>query len=332
MLPLLVVAAAQDKPTFSVDVKVVNVLATVRDAKGALINSLGKDDFVLEVGGQPQEIRYFSRQTDQPLVMGLLVDTSGSQRRLIDEERYASSLFVDQVMREEDRAFLIKFDFEAELLQDLTGSREMIKRGLDQLEAPPMMRNRILPNWQFPRGGGMGRRGPGWPGGGTGWPGGRDERRGRVPPLGSSMRGGTKLYDAVFLAADEVLKPQAGRKAIILISDGVDQGSKLGIDRAIEACQRADTIVYAIRYAENDNGKAPLDQMAEETGGRSFDVTAKQPLERIFAQIQDELRNQYSIGFTAPEDAGEGFRTIKLRTRNPKDKVAARAGYYPKPS
>ena len=209
--------AAQDT-TFSTDVKVVNVLATVRDKHGQIIANLNKDDFTLEEDGRMQAIRYFSRETNLPLTLGLLIDTSLSQRHVLSAERSASYSFLDHVLREDkDTAFVIHFDREVELLRDLTSSRKDLQAALSQLEMP------------------SGGRGGGYP-----YPSGSRGRRG----------GGTILYDAVLLASDELMKKQRGRKAVIVLSDGVDTGSKVSLARAIESAQRADTLVYAILFAD----------------------------------------------------------------------------------
>jgi len=312
--------------TFSTDVKVVNVLVTVRDKHGQIIANLNKDDFTLEEDERPQAIRYFSRETNLPLTLGLLIDTSMSQRRVLGAERSASDRFLDQVLREDkDMAFVIHFDREVELLRDLTSSRKDLQAALSQLEMP------------------SGGRGGGYPLGSRG-------RRG----------GGTMLYDAVLLASDELMKKQHGRKALIVLSDGVDTGSKVSLARAVESAQRADTLVYAILFADEQaygrggmgggprmgrrgpyggggrrppqsrpDGKKILEQMAKETGGAFFEVSKKQPIEHIYERIQEELRNQYSLGYT-PErpDAGPGFRKIRV-TAKPKGLVVqAREGYY----
>ncbi len=227
---------AQDVPTFSSDVKVVNVLATVRDKHGQIVNNLTKDDFKLQQDGQLQSIHYFAKETDLPLTLGLLVDTSMSQRRLIDQERTASYSFLNNLMRpDKDKAFVIHFDWEVELLQDTTDSRPKLEAALDKLENP-----------QFaPANGGGGGGNSGGGSSGGGYPGGGSGRGG-----GHHMGGGTDLYDAVFLASDEVARKLKGRKALIILSDGVDTGSKVSLDRAIETAQRADTLVYSILYAD----------------------------------------------------------------------------------
>src|SRR5580658_5148149 len=173
-------------PAYSTTVKVVNILATVRDKQGQVVKNLTQDDFVLDEEGNPQTIRYFSRETDLPLTLGLLVDTSGSERAVLPDERAASYRFLDKVMREDkDKAFVIHFDFEVELLQDLTGSKADLRKSLDQLEIGSD---------------GLRRRGGGYPGGGGG--------RYPVPGSGNRGGGGTHLYDAVYLGADEIMKKQ----------------------------------------------------------------------------------------------------------------------------
>jgi VWFA-related protein len=346
---------AGDTPTFKKDVKVVNVFATVRDKHGQIVPSLAKDDFSLQVDGRPQTIRYFARETDLPLTLGLLIDTSLSQRRVLEEERTASYAFLNDVMREDrDKAFVINFDAESVLLQDLTNSRPKLEAALDSVHVAQPDQN-----------GGGGRRG-----GGGGYPG------GGYPNGGSGGGGyhrpaGTTLYDAVFLASDELMHKQQGRKALILLTDGVDQGSKYTLDRAIEAAQRSDTMVYSILFSDPDaynrggmggypgghhggwgggpwggggpaggsrypmpieshpDGKKVLQRLSQETGGHFFEVTKKESVEAIYKQVQDELRNQYSLGFS-PQSAEQstGYHKILLAAK-PKDLVVqTRQGYY----
>jgi VWFA-related protein len=327
---------------FSTDVKVVSVFATVRDKQGKIVRNLTKDDFSLTEDGRPQTIRYFSQQSDIPLTLGLLVDTSMSQRRLIDTERDASYRFFDQVLREDkDMAFVIHFDREVELLQDLTGSRKQLQKALDLLQTPN------------PGQGGLQRRGPqggGYPGGGGRYPqgGGRGGRGGAV---------GTALYDSVLLASDELMKKQSGRKADVLLTDGVDAGSKVSISTAIEAAQRADTLLYSVRFydegaygggmsgrpgygrrgggrrmpqgANRPDGKKVLERLSKETGGGYFEVSKKHSIEDIYRQIEEELRNQYSIGYTSDKPAASReFRKIEIALKPKGMTVRARDGYY----
>src|SRR5271154_6623914 len=229
--PLL---SQQQGPTISVNVKLVTMFATVRDKHGALIRNLTKDDFALEQDGHPQTITYFAPDSDLPLTLGLLVDTSMSQRRVLDQERDASHAFLDHLLREDkDKAFVIHFDHEVELLQDLTSSRQKLEASLDQLGRP-----------QFSQTGSGGSSGGDPNGGGS---------RGSHGYGG----GGTLLYDAVFLASDELMRKQQGRKALIILSDGVDHGSKETLRDAIETAQRADTLIYSVLFADkegNGNG------------------------------------------------------------------------------
>ena len=355
---------AQEVPTFSSDVKVVNVLTTVRDKHGQIVNNLTKDDFKLQQDGQPQTIRYFTKVTDMPLTLGLLVDTSVSQRRLIEQERVASYSFLNNLMRpdDKDKAFVIHFDWEVELLQDLTSSRQKLEAALDKLDNP-----------QFAQGGGGGGSGGGgYPGGGGGGgsPGGGGGGSGGGHHGGRG--GGTDLYDAVFLASDEVAKKVQGRKALIILSDGVDTGSRVSLDRAIETAQRSNTLVYAILYADPDaygrqmypgmgggghhggwggggmgrypgggggyppqqrqspaDGKKVMERIARETGGRFFEVSKKQPIDQIYTQIEQELRNQYSLGYTPDKAvASPGYHKIAVTTTNKDLTVQTREGYY----
>lgn len=289
---LLLVGArmrGQEKADMTVHVKVVNVPATVRDKHGEIINNLTKDDFVLEEDGRPQTLHYFSQESSLPLTLGLLVDTSMSQRRVLGQERTASSSFIDQMLRpDKDKAFLIHFDHEVELDQDLTSSREKLRTALENLQAP-----------QFTRTSGGSSQGQD-PGGYPGRHGGHRD--------GSTHGGGTLLYDTVYLASDELMKKQIGRKALIVLSDGDDRGSKETLLTAIETAQRADTIIYSILFKDDEDrslaggfggigigrhhggmgsgrsrypqepradGKKILEQMSRETGGRLFEVSGK---------------------------------------------------------
>ena len=329
---------SQQPPTISVNVKVVNVLATVRNKQGEIVRNLTKDDFVLQEDDRPQTIAYFAHETDLPLTLGLLVDTSLSQRRVLEQERSASSTFLDQVLRvDKDTAFVIHFDREVELLQDLTSSRQKLQAALELLQTP--QRSQEGGGSSSGSNPGSGRRG-----GGGG--------------------GGTLLYDAVYLASNEMMKKQQGRKALIVLSDGVDHGSKETLASAVEAAQRADTLVYSILFADEQaygggggfggrgmggmgrrggwpgrypqqtrpDGKKILEKISKETGGRLFEVSKKQPIEQIYDRIQEELRNQYSLGYTPDRAAaGAGYHKIRLVTKQKDLTVQARDGYYTQP-
>ena len=332
-------AAPQQK--IAVEVKVVNVLATVRDKHGKTISSLTKDDFALSEDGKPQTITYFTRETDLPLRLGLLVDTSLSQRRVLEEERTASYSFLDHLLRvDKDLAFVIHFDREVELLQEFTPSRPKLQAALQLLQTPRSERS------YGGTGGGSGGSGGG---GGYGGGGGRGQH-----PRGA----GTLLYDAVYLASNELMSKQQGRKALIILSDGVDHGSKETLATAIEVAQRADTVVYSILFKDDEGygnrsgwsggggpmgggrrgGRAPqqerpdgkkiLEQISKETGGRLFEVSKKETVEKIYAEIEEELRNQYSLGYPLDKAAGAGYHRLQVTTKQKDLIVQARDGYY----
>jgi VWFA-related protein len=298
------------------------------------VRNLTKDDFLLSEDGRPQTIKYFSQESGLPLTLGLLVDTSMSQRRVLGKERDASYRFLDQVLREDkDQAFLIHFDREVELLQDLTSSRKKLESALGQMETPELQRQS---------------------GGGYGGGGGRGGRG------GGHHGGGTSLYDSVLLASDELMKKQSGRKAVIALTDGVDNGSKVTLTSAIESAQRADTLVYSILFADADayggggfgggrygghrgggypggrqgsrtDGKPILQRLSRETGGSFFEVSKKLPIEKIYEQIEEELRNQYSLGYTSDHPEGDsGYRKIQIAAKPSGLAVQARDGYYAK--
>lgn len=307
--PVLLLSQQADKtsddlgPTIQVTVDVVNVLCSVRDKRGALISNLTKDDFEIVEDGKRVPIKYFARESDLPLTIGLLVDVSASQENLIDIERRAAHGFLSSVLRKKDMAFLISFGGEAELLQDYTNSARLLQKGLELLRVNS----------------GVGGLHPG-----------------PVPTMGQPR--GTVLYDAVYLAATEMLAREVGRKAIVLITDGVDQGSRLKLEQAIEGAQKADTVIYSIYYVDPSAyygrgifgvSNAALRKMSEETGGRLFKVDRKNGLPEIFDQLQQEMRSQYSIGFTPASDRKDGsFRRLDVRARDKNLKVQARKGYY----
>jgi VWFA-related protein len=323
-------AAPAQQQKIAVEVKVVNVLATVRDKHGKTISNLTKEDFALTEDGKPQTITYFARESDLPLRLGLLVDTSLSQRRVLEEERTASYSFLDHLLRvDKDLAFVIHFDREVELLQEFTPLRPKLQAALQLLQTP-----------QFD-GGGRGGRGSGG-GGGYGGGGGGQRQRG----------GGTLLYDAVYLASNELMSKQQGRKALIILSDGVDHGSKETLATAIEVAQRADTVVYSILFKDNEgygsrsgwtgggrrggrgpqqerpDGKKILEQISKETGGRLFEVSKKETVDKIYAQIEEELRSQYSLGYPLDKNAGAGYHKIQVAAKQKDLIVQARDGYY----
>jgi VWFA-related protein len=359
---------AQDTAaTTAVDVRVVTLPVTVRDKHGKIVRDLTKDDFTLQEDGRPQTIRYFSQEANLPLTLGLLVDTSRSQTQVLDAERNASRGFLDQMLvQPKDKAFLIHFDREVELLQDLTASHEKLQAALELLKTPSGRDRSNDRDSNDPNDSGDRRSGSG------------------------SHHGSTQLYDAVFLASNELMKKQQGRKAFIILSDGVDRGSKTYLETAIESAQRADTMVYSIYFADSRreegpgerpggmgrggggggwpgggggwpgggggypggggrrggggqrhpeeqhaDGKKILQRISKETGGRFFEVSKKQTVGEIYDSIVEELRTQYNLGYTPDKDsAATGYHHIQLQVKGKdKDKekdlsVQTREGYY----
>ena len=346
---------AQDAATtIAVDVKVVTLPVTVRDKHGKIVRDLTKDDFTLQEDGRAQTIRYFSQDANLPLTLGLLVDTSRSQTNVLDAERNASRSFLDQMLvQPKDKAFLIHFDREVELLEDLTSSREKLQAALDLLKTPSDRDRSNDPN----------------------------DPSNSPSGSGSHHGGGTQLYDAVYLASNELMKKQQGRKALIILTDGVDRGSKTYLESAIESAQRADTVVYSIYFAEphhnegqrpgggngrggggwpggggggwpgggggypgggggrgggqrhpeetHADGKKILERISKETGGRFFEITKKEPVGQIYDSIVEELRVQYNMGFTPDKDsAASGYHHIELTVKRKELTVQTRDGYY----
>jgi VWFA-related protein len=286
----------QDDAIFTAGVKVVNVLATVRNKKGALISDLNQDDFTITEDARPQTIRYFARETDLPLTLGLMVDTSGSQRKVLDSERGASLRFLDQVVREtKDKVFIMQFDTNVQLKQSLTSSVGKLDDALAYVDSETMNQIRAQ-------------------GGGS-----------------------TLLYDAVVQASNEIMRKQTGRKALIVLSDGVDFGSNAALQDALEAAQRADTLIYSFLYSDSGaygvfgghDGDKVLRQMSEESGGSYFEVSKKQPLDQMFDILQQELRTQYNLGYVSdkPVTVSE-FRKLRLTVKQKDLKVQARHEYW----
>jgi VWFA-related protein len=292
-----------------VNVNVVQLFFNVKDKKGALIPSLTKDDFQIVEDGKPQTVKYFAAESNLPLTLGILIDASGSQARVLDMEKQVGGEFLSQILREKDLAFVLSFDVNADLLQDFTSSISTLKEALNQA--------------RINTGGGGGGGIPGL-GGGT------------VPTPGGPK--GTVLYDAVYLAAHDELSQQIGRKAMILLTDGEDQGSQLRIKDAIEAAQKSDSIVYVLLCADRGfygvmggySGDSDMKKLTQETGGRVIEVGNKQEkLKEGFAQIANELRSQYNIGYTPTNSALDGsFRKVEIHASNKDYKIQSRNGYY----
>lgn len=285
------------QPKFSAGVDVVTLMATVRDKEGHIAKNLAREDFVLEDNGKRQTISYFSQESDLPLTIGLLVDTSRSQRFVIEQERTASYKFLDQVLREgKDSAFVSRFDVDVAVVQGFTSSREELAAALGRLTIPDIS--------------------------------------------------ATVIYDAIRQTSEDQMRKQKGRKAFILLSDGVSFKDPTTLSTAIEYAQRADTIIYSILYGGGGaglrrpvrtaaqgmgrkRGRVVMERLARETGGAYFEVSANNPIGKIYAEIEDALRNQYSIGYTPQGKSKIGeYRKIKLTTKKRGLLVQTRDGYY----
>jgi VWFA-related protein len=290
--------------TFKAEVNVVNLFFNVKDKHGMLIPNLTKDDFQVFEDGKQQTIKYFAAESDQPLTLGIMIDTSASQTRVLTIEQESCAVFLRQVLRQKDLAFVINFDTDVNLDQDFTNNVRDLTRALNKMQINA----------------GMGGGPPGLGGG----------------PIPTTPRG-TLLYDAVYLAADEKLKNEVGRKAMIIFTDGEDQGSRLRIRDSIEAAQKADAICYVILIADRGfygfggySGDFEMKKLAEATGGRVIEVGNKQDkLHDAFEQIQKELRSQYNIGYSPTNNKQDGtYRKIQIHPKNGDYKVQARQGYY----
>ncbi len=288
-----------DLPTFRKNVNLVNVFFTVKDHHGALVPNLSKDEFEVLEDGKPQTMKYFAAETNLPLTLGLLVDSSGSMQRMLDTEKVVASDFLRQVITDKDLAFIISFDIRADLLQDLTSDVHLLDAGLKRAKINV--------------GGGSG----GIPGLGQG-------------PIPISHPKGTVLYDGVYLASSEILGKQVGRKAMVLLTDGEDEGSQLKLRDAIEAAQKADAICYVLLLHDPQYpaGAGEMRQLSEATGGRMIEVNNPNKIGDAFRQISSELRSQYSLGYSPENEKRDGtFRKIEVKTKNGY-KVQARKGYY----
>jgi VWFA-related protein len=286
-------------PTFRKNVNLVNLFFTVKDKHGALVPNLPKEQFDILEDGKPQTIKYFSAETNQPLTLGILVDSSGSMRNMLPDEQIIAGDFLRQVLTDKDLAFVISFDVNVELLQDLTSDVRMLRKGLEKAKTN------------------VGTASSGVPGLGQG-------------PIPISNPKGTLLYDAVYLGSNDILGRQVGRKAMILLTDGVDEGSRTKLREALEAAQKADVICYVLLMYDPHYGSdmSDMSHLAEQTGGRAISVGRTDKLSKAFSEISNELRSQYSIGYTPTNEKHDGtFRKIEVKSKDGY-KIQARKGYY----
>jgi VWFA-related protein len=299
----------QPVATLKMNVSLVDVVFTVKDKAGSLVPHLTRDDCTVSEDKAPQTLKSFVAETHQPLTLGILLDTSGSQARVLPLEKDVGSQFLERVLKQKDEAFVLSFDVDVDLLQDLTNSPRQLERAMSKAEINTA--------------GGNGAVGIPGAGGGT------------IPTIGKSK--GTLLYDAIYLAAAQMMNQETGRKAMILLTDGQDQGSRATINEAIAAAQRSNVMVYTILIADRDfyresnySGYSAMKKMTEETGGRLIDVGNNgKKLEAAFQQIEDELRTQYVASYTSTNTKQDGaFRRLSVECRGDGMKVQVRKGYY----
>jgi len=297
----------QPTETLKVNVNVVQLFFNVKDKKGGLIPNLTKDLFDIYEDGKPQTIKYFNAETNLPLTLGMLIDSSGSQLNVLDMEKEVGGAFLKQILTDKDEAFVIDFNVDASLMQDFTRDPRSLQKALNSVKINSGVTMPTLPG----AGGG---------------------------PVPTASQRGTVLYDAVYLSAHDMLAKEVGRKAMILLTDGEDEGSRLKIQDAIEAAQKADSIVYVLLCADRGfygmhggfySGEGEMRKLTEQTGGRVINVGNKfDKLKEAFDQIAAELRSQYNIGFTPTNTRQDGtYRKLEIKCKQPY-KIQARAGYY----
>jgi VWFA-related protein len=278
-----------------IQVNLVNLFATVRDKHKAIVTGLKMDDFQVFEDGQPQEITNFSADSNLPITLGILMDTSGSESFMLSAEKDAGSRFLARVMRKGDLAMVMTFDTDVDLLADFTEDRSRLDRAINRAQI------------NAPGSGAIIAQGP----------------------LPSSGSGGTDFYDAVYLAAHDKLSSEAGRKAMVILTDAEDTGSRVKLQEAIEAAQRTDTVVHILLVAADGGDQGVAKRLTDETGGRMIVVRNEKNLEQAFDQISEELRSQYTISYVPSNKAHDGaYRKIRLDMKNKDYSALTRRGYY----
>ena len=290
----------QQTPTIKTEVSVVNVFATVRDKSKHIIPTLKREDFRVFENDQEQKIAFFTAEKTLPVTLGLLVDTSGSEQNRLPAEQEAATRFLNRVLRKGDEAMVISFDVDVDLLSDFTEDRAQLDRAIRSARINAPMVSMTNP--------------------------------GPLPPE-SRTRGlrGTAFYDAIWVACGEKLATEAGRKALVIITDADDQGSRVRLEEAIEAAQRTNTVVHILLVHDPGFGWRPdvAHKIADATGGRVIEVSSEKHLQEAFDQISEELRSEYTIGYYSSNPTRDGtFRKIKVETTDKDLKVLARKGYY----
>ena len=292
------------EPTIKAEVTLVNLFATVRDKNKRIVTDLKEDDFKVSEDNHEEKIAFFSKEMNLPITLGLLLDTSGSEQYMLGSIQDSGARFLNRVLRKGDEAMIMSFDTDVDLLADFTDDRGILNRAINKARINT-------------------------PGGGY--------IAGNPGPVGGQNMVGTALYDAIYLACGEKLNGEAGRKAIVIVTDAEDEGSRVRLEDAIEAAQRTDTVIHILLVADRHFGGGRPDighKLADETGGRMIVVNSEKKLEEAFDQISEELRSQYTLGYYPTNNAKDGkFRKIHIDVSNHEYKVLARKGYYaPKPS
>jgi VWFA-related protein len=297
-LPAMPQQPAGQAPVIKSQVSLVNLFATVRDKSKRIVPDLKQEDFRISEDNQEQKIAFFSREVALPITLALLLDTSGSEQDMLSAIQEAGSGFISRVIRKGDEALVMSFDSNVDLLSDFTDERGQLERAI--------RKSRInVPN--------------------------QGSMAGNPGPIGSRQITGTALYDAIYLACSEKLATEAGRKAIVIVTDAQDEGSKVKLEEAVEAAQRTDTVIHILLVADPRYGgnSGVAHKLAEETGGRMISVRSEKKLAEAFDEISQELRSQYTLGYYPSNPARDGkFRKIKVETNNHDLKVLARKGYY----
>ena len=285
-------------PVIKAEVNLVNLFATVRDKNKRIVTDLKQDDFKIFEDGHEEKISFFAKEMNLPITLGLLLDTSGSEQNMLGAIQDAGAQFLHRVLKKGDEAMIISFDTDVDLLADFTDDRGILDRAINKARINT-------------------------PGGGY--------IAGNPGPIPGGDSVGTALYDAIYLACGEKLNGEAGRKAIVIVTDAQDEGSKVRLEEAIEAAQRTDTVIHLLLVADpryGGNGGV-AHKLTEETGGRLIVVNSEKRLVEAFDQISEELRSQYTLGYYPTNTAKDGkFRKIKVDTNNHDFKVLARKGYY----
>jgi Ca-activated chloride channel homolog len=305
-----------DDEVLSVNTSLTNVLFSAVDRNKHFVTTLKKEDVRILEDGVPQDIFTFGTQVDLPLTLAIVIDVSGSQEHTLPQEKQAAREFVDSVLRpRKDEVAVVSFTGETTLEQGLTGSVERVRHAIDHVEFVPPS---------------------GYIGGGviTGTP--------PISGTNQSLAASTALWDAVWVTCDEVLSESSEqtRRAIILITDGYDTSSKLKLQDAVDQANKTDTLVFVIGVGDSfsydgvDEGK--IKRIAENTGGRAYVPHNEEDLRAAFAQIQQELREQYLIAYSPTNKRHDGsFRKLQIEVVNPalrdqKLKLTYRQGYFAK--